>query len=84
MNSDDTTVVAGLVARALELADGGATDIPYDEICAEHPHLREDVKEAVGLAMALPELHAQGDVDRFASTIFAGRYRLREDRKSVV
>ncbi len=78
MNSDDTTVVAGLVARALELADGGATDIPYDEICAEHPHLREDVKEAVGLAMALPELHAQGDVDRFASTIFAGRYRLRE------
>lgn len=78
MSAEDTTVIADLVARAMDLAGDDIASIPFDEICAEHPHLQSDVIEGVRVAMTLPGLHAEGDVDRFASRMFAERYRLGE------
>lgn len=75
-NHDDT--IADLVAKCLVLLEEGAAEIPYDEVCAEHPELKDAVIASVETAGALPGLHAQGPgQDRLIQSLIAERYRVK-------
>lgn len=78
MSDDSTTLVAELVARCIEIAEGDLSRVDFDDVCAAHPELQSDVIEGVRVALTLPGLHAEGDVDRLAATILADRYQLGE------
>lgn len=78
MSQADTTVVAELVAKAIEVSEGDISRVDFDAVCADHPELQSDVIEGVRVALTLPGLHAEGDVDRLSSQILADRYRLDE------
>lgn len=73
------TTVADLVAQCLSLVEEGTENLPYDDICSEHPHLQSDVMEGVRVALELPDIHMSGPgVDALVRSILADRYQLKE------
>jgi len=74
----DDPAFAALLARALELRDGGR-EVDLDQLCAERPDLIEALRAALGRSATLAELQVASTThDGLAGTLLDGRYRLEQ------
>lgn len=72
-------ILSALVATCLARMADGVDPLPFDEICAEHPHLRSDVVRSVEKAARIPAMHSKGaGGDRMIGKLVVGRYRISE------
>ncbi len=80
MSSDPSeTMVANLVAECLLRIDEGAGPTAVDEVCREHPELRERVRSGLALAGSLPDLSAEPrTLDALVGVCLAERYQVVE------
>lgn len=75
----DRTVLSDLVARALEHREESGPDIPFDEICSDHPELQIEVERAVDRAERIRGMHgAEPVADSMLNSLVVGRYRIHE------
>ncbi|MFO1054372.1 MAG: protein kinase [Planctomycetota bacterium] len=74
----DTDILESLLVNALAARDAGAT-VDLDELCRDHPELRDELAAALAIGSDLRAMHRHSAVARdLVGTTIANRYRLVE------
>ncbi len=77
IGSTGSDPLSRLLAKCLEQRDRGVVDIPFEEICRDHPELIDEVRASVNFAAKLPGLQAVGATgDPLLHSMLADRYRI--------